>query len=719
MLAHVKQLLRIGLFVTLFLMCSGVVFGQGFENISWRQTNGPEGGRATAFFEHDGDLLVGTSRGGIFRSTDEGQSWEYVGLAFVAEVTGIVESLAGTLIAGTYGDGIYRSTDGGTTWAVVEETIQPPPGQLNPLITATIAVDSHGWILSGSRVGLFRSKDDGLSWEFIQPDEYFPGVYIDTIKPAPSGQLFMLALGTIYLYDEDRDTWIDIGSNAGDFRLALAVLDSTTILAGSYNLETDTKGLLRSTDSGQTWEMTALEEITYFIDIDETGRIFAGTDNGVYRSLDQGETWEQLALPQVTMIGTYGEDNVIVGLYGDAGLLQSEDAGETWHEKNTGFANSMVFSTAIDAQGRIFAGTERGVFRSTDAGVTWEHYGLDESVSELLITPAGNLFARSHGNHLYRSSPETINWQVIETVSVQRFEGRHRLAMGPDGHLFDLEGTMLWRSADEGETWQSIEVPLAISLMIHPNGDIFLGSYSKGVYRSSDEGQTWEQLTNGLKKINDPEEMPEISTLVVDEAGRIFAGTYGNDIYRSVDGGDSWQSVAEGDVKFRAGSLVIWNGKLFVGSGLDGVFVTEDGGDTWIPLNTNLENPWILSLSVDKDGYLVAGTFGNGVWRTEVPINVSIEEQLPETFSDGPDLQGYPNPFHNGATLAFTLSAPAPVRLSVHDILGREVAVLLDEQKASGYHTTSFDADGLPNGVYFVTLSTSQGTYREQLLLVK
>lgn len=713
MMPGVKKALMVGLCTMLLLLGSGVASGQRFEEVSWHQTSGPEGGRATAFFEHKGNLFVGTSWGGIFRSTDDGQSWDYVGLAFVSEVTGIVESPAGTLIAGTYGDGIYRSTDGGTTWSVVEETTQRSSG---PLITATIAVDSHGWILSGSRVGLFRSKDDGLSWEFVQYENVH-SESIQTIASAPSGQLFLLAYHTLYRFDEDRDVWVDTGGNAGGFTQALAVLDSTTIFAGGRDLETDTRGLLRTTDSGQTWEMMALEEFINFIDIDEAGRTFAGTDNGVYRSLDQGETWEQLELPQVTMIGTYGEDNVIVGLQ-DEGLFRSEDAGETWRETNNGFINSTVFATAIDAQGRIFAGTERGVFRSTDAGATWERYGLDEPVSELLITPSGNLFARSHGNHLYRSSTETTNWQTIEAVSVQRVAG-DRLALGPDGQLFDLEGTTLWRSDDEGETWQSIEAPLAISLAIHPNGDIFLGSYSKGVYRSSDEGQTWEQLTNGLTKINDPEEMPEITSLIVDEEERIFAGTYGNDIYRSVDGGDSWQSIAEGEVKFRAGSLVVWNGKLFVGSGLDGVFVTEDGGDTWTPLNNNLANPWILSLSIDKDGYLVTGTFGNGVWRTEVPVNVSIEEQPPEKFSDDSALQGYPNPFHSGATLAFTLSVPTPVRLSIHDIMGREVAVLLDEQKASGYHTAPFNAVSLPSGVYFVTLSTSQGTFQEQILLVK
>jgi photosystem II stability/assembly factor-like uncharacterized protein len=452
----------------------------------------------------------------------------------------------------------------------------------------------------------------------------------------------------------------------------------------------------------------------------------------VVRSLDQGETWEQLNLPQVTTLGTYGEDNVIVGLYGGAGLLQSGDAGETWKKMNKGLISSSVYTTAIDIQGHTFAGTALGVFRSKDAGDTWEHYGLDKPVYELLITPSKNLFARTNDG-VYRTSTETMDWHLIETLPLLRghpWTGGLLLALGSQGHLFALEHTVgeendayLWRSSDEGETWQSIKVPLAHTLMLHPNGDIFLGDVisnnRQGIYRSSDDGQTWEQVTDGLTSTTNADEIPHIITMIVDEAGRIFAGTGRDGIFRSIDGGNSWKNVSGEVVENQIESMIVWNGKLFVGSGLDGVFVTEDGGDTWMPLNTNLANTSIKSLSIDTDGHLVAGTGGNGVWRTEVPVNVSIEEQSPEKFSYDSALQGYPNPFHGGATLAFTLSAPTLVRLSVYDIMGREVAVLLDEQKASGYHTAPFNADGLSSGVYFVTLSTSHGTFREQMLLVK
>jgi len=63
-------------------------------------------------------------------------------------------------------------------------------------------------------------------------------------------------------------------------------------------------------------------------------------------------------------------------------------------------------------------------------------------------------------------------------------------------------------------------------------------------------------------------------------------------------------------------------------------------------------------------------------------------------------LANYPNPFRQQTTLAFELSEAGPVRLAVHDVLGREVAVLVDEARAAGRHTVPLDGRGLANGVY-------------------
>jgi len=85
----------------------------------------------------------------------------------------------------------------------------------------------------------------------------------------------------------------------------------------------------------------------------------------------------------------------------------------------------------------------------------------------------------------------------------------------------------------------------------------------------------------------------------------------------------------------------------------------------------------------------------------------SIIEEVPETY----DLaQNYPNPFNPSTTIEFSLAEPGLVSLKVYDMLGREVATLLDnEEMDEGGQLVNFDADGLTSGVYFYRL-TSHGS---------
>lgn len=80
----------------------------------------------------------------------------------------------------------------------------------------------------------------------------------------------------------------------------------------------------------------------------------------------------------------------------------------------------------------------------------------------------------------------------------------------------------------------------------------------------------------------------------------------------------------------------------------------------------------------------------------------------------------YPNPFNSQTTLRLTLPVPQHVHLAVYDLMGREVAVLLDDDLPDGRHEVIFEADGLPSGLYVARLRTDEKTIRmQQMLLVK
>lgn len=82
-------------------------------------------------------------------------------------------------------------------------------------------------------------------------------------------------------------------------------------------------------------------------------------------------------------------------------------------------------------------------------------------------------------------------------------------------------------------------------------------------------------------------------------------------------------------------------------------------------------------------------------------------------------LQNYPNPFNPATTINYTLAEKSQVRLIVYDMVGREVAVLVNEEQTAGSHAVTFNAAQLASGVYFYKLQTAQFTATKKLVLMK
>lgn len=81
--------------------------------------------------------------------------------------------------------------------------------------------------------------------------------------------------------------------------------------------------------------------------------------------------------------------------------------------------------------------------------------------------------------------------------------------------------------------------------------------------------------------------------------------------------------------------------------------------------------------------------------------------------------QNYPNPFNPGTTINYTIKEPGLVKLIVFDILGSEVAELVNETKGTGHHSADFNASNLPSGVYIYTLQVNEYKNSKKMLLLK
>ena len=105
--------------------------------------------------------------------------------------------------------------------------------------------------------------------------------------------------------------------------------------------------------------------------------------------------------------------------------------------------------------------------------------------------------------------------------------------------------------------------------------------------------------------------------------------------------------------------------------------------------------------------------------------NVLADDGVQQTFNQAEipgefALQGnYPNPFNPETTIRFGMPESGAVRLEVYDVLGRRVALLVDRRLAAGWHEATFEAAGLPSGVYLYQLEAAGRVLTRTMLLMK
>ncbi len=131
-------------------------------------------------------------------------------------------------------------------------------------------------------------------------------------------------------------------------------------------------------------------------------------------------------------------------------------------------------------------------------------------------------------------------------------------------------------------------------------------------------------------------------------------------------------------------------------------------------INDGLTALDIRSLTVSPAGYVLAGTAGGGVFLLGSPT--SVEDAISSNhFLE----QNYPNPFSATTIVRYTLPIESYVSLKVFDLLGKEVAGVVDARQSPGVKTVQFDASDIASGVYIYKLQTGENTETRRMLIVR
>jgi len=181
---------------------------------------------------------------------------------------------------------------------------------------------------------------------------------------------------------------------------------------------------------------------------------------------------------------------------------------------------------------------------------------------------------------------------------------------------------------------------------------------------------------------------------------------------RSNDYGLTWSNT--GLPYTAVNALAVYNEYLFVGTN-NGIYYSIDQGETLIEINQGFNGiPIVTSLMID-DIYLYAGTRHYSVWRRPISdIITGIENPTQEKFLD----QNYPNPVTGKTRIGFELEKAGHVRLSLFNMSGYQVAVILDAFNPTGKHYVDFDGTDLPSGIYLYRIETEDYSYSRRMVVI-
>ncbi len=399
-----------------------------------------------------------------------------------------------------------------------------------------------------------------------------------------------------------------------------------------------------------------------------------------------------------------------------AAFLISFSASAQW--QSLGLDTVRIFSLAETSSG-LFAGSDNnGVYRSTNGGVTWvqSNAGLHDTFVKTLVPVGTRLYSGSNRGGVSVSMNGGLNWQNISAGLPPAGTGVHVIVSSGNAVFAGTNGRGVFRTTNDGATWDSVNTGLGnrfVHAMTVNSGNLFAGTGNSisegGIDISTNNGASWS-LTSGAT-------VSAVRSLAT--TGNMFiAGCNGTGIFISF-GGQTWDQRNNGLANTNVRVVALYGNIAFTsilaGTNGGGIFLSENSGVTWRPINDGLGSLSILSLLVAPP-FVYAGTFA-GVWRRPVSQLVSVSEtntNLPATVTLA---QNYPNPFNPATTIRFELPASQHTSLKVFDLLGEEVATLVDGIRGAGYHEVSFDGTGLASGVYVYRLQAGSVSQSRKLIL--
>lgn len=286
----------------------------------------------------------------------------------------------------------------------------------------------------------------------------------------------------------------------------------------------------------------------------------------------------------------------------------------------------------------------------------------------------------------------------------------------------DITPGDLVKSTNGGANWTLLSGYLnnaMTEITINPvNNNIIYVSGDGKITKSTNYGDSWVSSYNGL-----PSNLGCYTVSINPFNPQILLTSNDNGIYRSSDGGDNWTQVYNTPCRRITFHPNNQNIAAAVSFSPYKVLLSTDAGINWADSTGTLIGTTLVDLAFSKyDNNLYVASTTSGIFkRLFVITGISkVNEIIPDEFMLE---QNYPNPFNAVTSIKFKVTSVGQssqtVTINVFDLLGKEVATLVNEKLEAGEYKIIFNAGNLPSGIYFYKLTSDNISLTKKLILIK
>jgi hypothetical protein len=598
-----------------------------------------------------------------------------------------------------------------------------------------------------SNIAVYVSRDAGGTWKVDTAGVGGP-LYYDLALDT-SQYVWLAHLSGLWKQHPDSNTWRKVSSFPVSSATTVFVDRKNRILAGYFGQ------LYFSTNGGTTWtdKTTGLggQSATMFCD-DAFGNLYAASGTQIWKSAGGTQPWSRIDQSFSSLSNDPSVSPIFNSISGDSllyaatvfGGFLSLDGGATWLRDSVQSSAGFIYGLVKTASGKVLTSTNLGVFAKNSPSASWSKVFPSQGylpASPLFLDGSGSLYTLgakinpANGNSVrsnWKSTDGGVTWNSdslglgsigagqnqiywVDETGVQHLAGYTTPAK-----MYSKSSGKAWAVDTSGYGKKTSDYPTAFGS--DKRGNLYaamldLVPYTGILYRRAIAGGSWVADTAGLGGA-------QVYWITVDRGGNVILGTY-TGVYRR--SGNAWSKIPSPPGLDGYNAFVVSvdsTGALVAGfstlAGLNyawrGVYATRNNGASWTYLG--LDSLSVRGL-VSYGDTTYAYTYADGFYKLRSPsggTNSIAQTDIPALFELD---QNYPNPFNPTTLIRFSVPQRSRYSLKIFDILGREIAQLLDQELDAGVHEVQFDATRYSSGVYFYQLQAGAAVLTRKLVLLK